>query len=93
MDEKKIKKLLKNSKTCIMATDNGCAVVGIPPIVLNNFTLLVTQLKNEFTQEELEQAFKRAFMEPAELLNEIVEMVKDLENKLKKEKTTKKESE
>ena len=100
MNNRKIKKLLKGSKSCIISTDNGSAVVGFSPVVLNNFTILVMQLRNDFTQEELERAFKRAFMEPAEFLNELIEMAKELDGKLKgnfeekkpKEKTTKKQA-
>ena len=100
MNNRKIKKLLKGSKSCIISTDNGSAVVGFSPVVLNNFTILVMQLKDDFTQEELERAFKRAFMEPAEFLNELIEMAKELDEKLKgnfeekkaKEKTTKKQA-
>lgn len=93
IDEKKIKKLLKNSNTCIMATDNGCAVIGNKIAVLTSLSMLLIQLNQDISKEELQRAFETAFKEPSEMLEDLLKMAKDLEKKLKKIKAAEKESE
>lgn len=85
MNKKQIERLLKDTKNMILITDNGCGIEGMGICVLNLYTMLTSQLSENFSKEELQGAFDNAFKSPHELLETLKDMIDNIMNKMDKE--------
>jgi hypothetical protein len=81
IENKDIEKLLKGAECVLIATDKGIGVVGTGVDVLTYYTALTSNLSKDIPQEMLENAFKRAFKKPSELLDELKGLLEELEKK------------
>lgn len=85
-ERKNINKLLKNAKSVLIATENGTGVVGEEPLVLANFTMLVSNLAEQVGKERLQDKFDMAFKSTDELMQILENKINELFGTLEKKK-------
>jgi hypothetical protein len=81
-NNKQVQKLLKGANGVLIATDNGVGVVGEAPAVLTMYSMLTRNLASQLPKELIEDAFKKGFKEPKELLKDLKDLIDDIQKKM-----------
>lgn len=86
LNEKKEKceTLLKDSKACIVASENGVYIKGNEIIILTIFSEIIKNLAEHNSKEELQKIFDLAFMSEEELTEKLKKQLKTMSTDFEK---------
>lgn len=80
-----MEELLKEAKNFLIITDKDCGIKGNSAEILTLYIILTQELNKIIDKEILEDAFKRAFYKPEELLEELKYILEKLNKSFEKE--------